>query len=93
MDEEYLNEETYDFIGHIARALYEYKIKVSYTTLVEILKDNGLYCYGSERGVASAISAAHRRWKEKEQEEPPTSVAISETFIGATGEPAWKKYK
>lgn len=55
MENEYLDNKTYDFIGRLAYALHEQDIKISYTSLIHILKDNNLDDYGSERGVASAV--------------------------------------
>ncbi len=93
MENEYLDNKTYDLIGRLAYALYGQDIKISYTSLIQILKDNNLDDYGSERGVAGAVAATWRRWKDIKGIDSPICVSIAETFIGVDGEPAWVKYE
>ncbi len=51
MEKEQLDNKTYNLIGRLAYALHEQDIKISYTSLIQILKDSNLDEYGSERGV------------------------------------------
>ena len=59
------NEEIYDFIGELAIALYSKKIQISLGSLRAIMLDKGKD-YVNNRGMASAVSAAYRRWKTKD---------------------------
>lgn len=81
----------YDFIGRLANALFGQGIKMSYSTLMQLLVENGLDSYGSERGMARGIAAAYHRWKEAESncKIPSTSGAIANTFVNKAGYPSW----
>lgn len=84
--------ETYDFIGRLAVALFNQKVKISYSALRKILIDNGFCSYGSERGMARAISAAYHYWERVEKEKytiPITPGAIAATFVNKNGYPSW----
>ena len=59
------NDEIYDFIGELAIALYSKKIQISLGALRAIMLDKGKD-YVNNRGMASAVSAAYRRWKTKD---------------------------
>jgi hypothetical protein len=48
-------DETYDFIGELAIALYSQKIQISLSALNAILEDKGA-AYGSNRGLASGVA-------------------------------------
>lgn len=90
--EEIVGNETYEFIGRLALALFNQKIKIRYSTLQKILVDNGLDSYGNERGMAQAISAAYRYWDRVEKEKfaiSTTPGAIASTFVNKDGYPSW----
>ena len=59
------SEEVYDFIGELAIALYSKKIQISLGSLRSILADRGKD-YNNNRGMATGVSAAYRRWKDKD---------------------------
>lgn len=88
---------TYKFIGKLALSLFVLDIKMSYSTLLSLLKDNEkeFHTYSSERAVASAISAAYRKWEAYENEhnfQAVTSKAIAATFVNKDGYPSWFDY-
>ena len=84
-----LENRTYEFIGRLALVLFSQNIKMSYSTLIKVLEDNNLDSYGSERGMASGIAAAYRRWEviEKDCRIPTTCGAIANTFVNREGVP------
>ena len=79
------NVEIYDFIGELAIALYSKKIQISLGSLRAIMLDKGKD-YVNNRGMASAVSAAYRRWKEKD---PIIYYAIAYTYTDKEGNLAW----
>ena len=79
------NEEVYDFIGELAIALYSKKIRISLGALRTILAEKGKD-YNNNRGMASAVSAAYRRWKTKD---PVIYYAIAYTYTDKEGNLAW----
>ena len=81
------NDEIYDFIGELAIALYSKKIRISLGALRAIMLDKGKD-YVNNRGMASAVSAAYRRWKEKD---PIIYYAIAYTYTDKEGNLAWDK--
>lgn len=89
-----LENRTYEFIGRLALVLFSQNIKMSYSTLIKVLEDNNLDSYGSERGMASGIAAAYRRWEdiEKDCRIPTTCGAIANTFVNREGVPEWIIY-
>jgi hypothetical protein len=58
-------EESYEFIGQLAIALYTQKIRLRLTTLQKILNDKGAD-YGGGVGMGRVISAAYNYWKKKD---------------------------
>ena len=86
-----MQNKTYEFIGRLALILFSQNIKMSYNTLIQLLADNGMDYYGNERGMASGIAAAFRRWQEIEKDcrIPATCGAIANTFVNKDGYPAW----
>ena len=80
------NDEVYDFIGELAIALYSKKIQISLGSLRAILLDKGKD-FGTNRGMASAVSAAYRRWEKKD---PIIYYAIAYTYTDKEGNLAWK---
>lgn len=83
-------EEVYEFIGDLAICLYNKRIQISLSALNEILKDIGRKAsYESNRGVASSVSAAYKRFAKKD---PVIHHAIAYTFLDQTGELPWIKY-
>ena len=89
-----LENRTYEFIGRLALVLFSQNIKMSYATLIKVLEENNLDSYGSERGMASGIAAAYRRWEdiEKDCRIPTTCDAIANTFVNRDGVPEWTNY-
>ncbi len=83
------NNEIYDFIGELAIALYSKKIQISLGSLRIIMLDKGKD-YVNNRGMASAVSAAYRRWKEKD---PVIYYAIAYTYTDKEGNLAWDEQK
>lgn len=81
--------ETYDFIGNLAVALYSQDIQISLTSLRSILDDRDM-TYGNERGMGAGVSAAYTYWKEN-KEDPVVHHAIAHTYVDQEGELAWKK--
>ena len=79
------NDEIYDFIGELAIALYSKKIQISLGSLRAIMLDKGKD-YVNNRGMASAVSAAYRRWKVKD---PVIYYAIAYTYTDREGNLAW----
>ena len=61
--EKSIENKTYEFIGRLALVLFSQNIKMSYSSLIQVLKDNGYESYGNERGMAAGISAAYKRWE------------------------------
>ena len=78
-------EEIYDFIGELAIALYSKQITISLSSLNSILADRGME-YGSNRGLASGVSAAYRHWEKKD---PVIYHAIAFTFTDKYGNRPW----
>lgn len=64
---------------------------MSYTSLIQVLIDNGLDAYGNERGMASGIFAAYHHWEsiEADCKMPTACGAIANTFINKEGYPSW----
>ena len=58
-------EESYDFIGQLAIALYTQKIKLRLTTLQKILNDKGAD-YGGGVGMGRVVTAAYNHWQKKD---------------------------
>ena len=89
-----MQNKTYEFIGRLALVLFSQNIKMSYATLIKLLVDNGLDNYGNEKGMASVIAAAYRRWEEIEKNNriPTTCGAIANTFVNKDGYPSWLDY-
>ena len=83
------NEEIYDFIGELAIALYSKKVQISLGALRAIMLDKGKD-YVNNRGMASAVSAAYRRWKTKD---PIIYYAIAYTYTDREGNLAWDEPK
>ena len=83
------NNEIYDFIGELAIALYSKKIQISLGSLRTIMLDKGKD-YVNNRGMASAVSAAYRRWKVKD---PVIYYAIAYTYTDKEGNLAWDEPK
>jgi len=75
-------EESYEFIGHLAIALYTQKIKLRLTTLQKILNDKGAD-YGGGVGMGQVVAAAYRHWKEKDW---VIHHAIAASFTGQNDE-------
>ena len=44
-----MENKTYEFIGRLALALFSQNIKMSLSTLIDVLKENGYDSYGNER--------------------------------------------
>ena len=86
-----LENKTYEFIGRLALVLFSQNIKMSYTSLIQVLKDNNYKHYGNEHGMARGISTAYRHWEDVESEckIPKTGGAIANTFVNKDGYPAW----
>lgn len=93
----------YEFIGELALSLYKSNVsnitgndfvKVNYSTLIKLIQDNLDELYGSERGVARAISASYRRWKRLEDEGIVSGYtnAISKVFVNQNGYPSYNDY-
>ncbi len=89
-----MQNKTYEFIGRLALALFSQNIKMSYSTLMQLLVDNELDNYGNERGMARGISAAYSRWEEIEKNDriSTTCGAIANTFVNKEGYPSWLDY-
>ena len=94
MEKEKMDNLTYEFIGRLALVLFSQNIKMSYTSLIQVLIDNTLEHYGSERAMASGIAAAYRRWEviERNSRKPSTTGAIANTYVDKNGTPAWLNY-
>ncbi|MBO4542947.1 MAG: hypothetical protein J5725_07175 [Bacteroidales bacterium] len=94
MQKEEMENRTYEFIGRLALVLFSQNIKMSFDTLASLLKDNGLDDYAGGRGMAAGVSAAYRRWEEKEKDcrIPATCGAIANTFVNSKGELSWLEY-
>ena len=54
-----MENKTYEFIGRLALVLFSQNIKMSYSSLIQVLIDNGYPAYGNERGMARGIAAAY----------------------------------
>ena len=78
-------QQIYELIGELAIALYTKEIRISLTSLNSILADKGCE-YGSNRGVAAAVSAAYRHWKEWD---PVLHHTIAHTYVDKDGKPPW----
>lgn len=87
MQELKTSEDVYDFIGELAIALYSKKIQISLGSLRSILLDKGKD-YNNNRGMATGVSAAYRRWKDKD---PVVYHAIAYTYTDKDGNLAWDK--
>lgn len=81
-------EQTYEFIGELAIALYTKNIKISLTALNTILADKNV-AYDSNRGLAAGVAGAFRYWERKD---PVIHHSIAHTFMDKDGVPAWEKY-
>jgi hypothetical protein len=83
-----MNDKIYEFIGNLAIALYSKKITISLSALNQVLSDNRLESYGSNRGLAAGVSAAYRYW---EKTDPVVHHAIAYTYRDQDGNLAWEK--
>ena len=75
-------EESYEFIGQLAIALYTQKIKLRLTTLQKILNDKGAD-YGGGVGMGKVVSTAYEYWKKKDW---VIHHAIAASFTGQNDE-------
>jgi hypothetical protein len=75
-------EESYDFIGHLAIALYTKQIKLRLSALQHILNDKGAD-YGGGVGMGKVVSAAYRHWEKKDM---VVHHAIAASFTGQNDE-------
>ena len=82
-------DEVDDFIGELAIALSSKKIQISLGSLRSILADRGKD-YNNNRGMATGVSAAYRRWKDKD---PVVYHAIAYTYTDKDGNLAWDTSK
>ncbi len=57
-------EESYEFIGRLAIALYTQEIKIRLSALQKILNDKGAD-YGGGVGMGRVVSAAYKHWENK----------------------------
>ena len=79
-------EESYEFIGHLAIALYTQKIKLRLSALQKILNDKGAD-YAGGRGMGSAVAAAYDYWKQKNSADGwVIHHAIAASFTGQNDE-------
>jgi hypothetical protein len=76
-------DDSYEFIGHLALALYSIKIKLQLSTLQKILNDEGAD-YGGGIGMGKVVSTAYTYWDTKKQD-TVIAHAIASIFIGKTG--------
>lgn len=81
--------EKYDLIGRLAIALYGQGITISFSSLKQIMIDNG-FDYSSNRGMASSVKAAFYAWEEID---PVVHHAIAYNFVGKDGLFAWEHYE
>lgn len=86
-----LENKTYEFIGRLALILFSQNIRMSFSSLRQVLKDNGYQNYATTRGMARGLSAAYRRWQAKEKDRgiSVTADAIAHTFVGKYGNHPW----
>lgn len=75
-------EEAYEFIGHLAIALYTQKIKIRLASLQKILNDKGAD-YGGGVGMGRVVAAAYNHWKKKDW---VIHHAIAASFTGQNDE-------
>lgn len=84
---------TYEFIGRLALALFNQNIQMTFTALRQVLQDNHLKKYYTNRGMARGVSAAYSHWEKKEQERgiKTTCAAIADTYVNKQIRRAWDK--
>jgi len=82
-----MRERTYKLIGDWAMALSPLGTKIKFSTLNELLSDNGEVPYGNGKAVASAISAAFQYWKERQRDD--ICAAIAQTYVDRNGNYAY----
>lgn len=75
-------EESYEFIGQLAIALYTQRIKIRLSALQKILNDKGAD-YGGGVGMGKVVSAAYAHWKSKDW---VIHHAIAASFTGQNDE-------
>jgi len=78
--------ERYKYIGKLAIALSSKDIKITLTSLNQILKDENADC-GNNRGLAKVVRTAYDYFK---KENAKTSSAIANTFTNQYGKPCWE---
>ena len=78
--------ERYSYVGNLAIALFSQDIKITLTSLNQILKDENADC-GSNRGLAKVVRASYDYFKDTH---PKTSSAIAHTFTNKWGNACWK---
>jgi hypothetical protein len=79
-------EESYEFIGQLAIALYTQKIKLRLSALQKILNDKGAN-YSAGRGMGKVVSAAYAYWKNKNSSDGwVIHHAIAASFTGKNDE-------
>lgn len=85
-------DETYDFIGKLAIALYSQDIRISLGSLRAVLADADRgNDYASGRGMAAGVSAAYDHWERKDDR--VVAEAIAYTYTDKHGNLAWRRYK
>lgn len=82
--------EIYKVIGQLAVELQARNMRMTFSELNERLEELGM-AYGSNRGLARAVSAAYTHW---EREDPNSNVhdAIASVFLDQNGEYAYENY-
>ena len=79
-------EESYEFIGQLAIALYTQKIKLRRSALQKILNDKGAD-YGGGVGMGKVVSTTYEYWKNKNSTDGwVMHHAIAATFTGQNDE-------
>lgn len=84
---------TYEFIGRLALALFSQNIHITFTALRQILADNSLKIYNTNRGMARGVASAYKYWEKQERKRKisSTCAAIADTFVDQYIHRAWDK--
>lgn len=84
-----VNNDTYQFIGTLAIALYSQGINITLDALKQILNDQGHdYSDYSNLGIGKVVSSAYQAWK---QVDPVVHHAIAFSYTGRHGNLVWDK--
>lgn len=84
---------TYEYIGRLAKGLYDQQLKMRVETLRQILISEDLYEYAEGRGIYNGLRGAYNHWMQYAKDNKINSDvadAIANVFVMDDGSWAWE---